>query len=129
MPHKKITVRLDAELYGQLQRWQVQQGCGSLSEAIRKILQQSLQPTEMACPTVLQRLSALEQQVAALERRLCPPQPTIETLTIAELERLTRPQLVALARDLGIYSYKLNNPALRQAIWAAKQAIYGQERQ
>ncbi|QEQ02264.1 hypothetical protein FFX45_04675 [Thermosynechococcus sp. CL-1] len=60
---------------------------------------------------------------------MCPPQPTIETLTIAELERLTRPQLVALARDLGIYSYKLNNPALRQAIWAAKQAIDGHKRQ
>ncbi|MFN4194799.1 MAG: hypothetical protein ACK4HM_03085 [Thermosynechococcus sp.] len=91
MPPKKITVRLDTELYGQLQRWQVQQGCGSLSEAIRKILQQSLQPREMVCPTVLQRLSALEQQVAALERQLCPAQPTIETLTIAELERLTHP--------------------------------------
>lgn len=129
MPPKKITVRLDPELYGQLQRWQVQQGCSSLSEAIRKILQQSLQPQEMVCPTVLQRLSALEQQVAALERQLCPPQPTIETLTIAELERLNRRQLVALARDLGIYSYKLNNPALRQAIWAVKQAIDGQERQ
>lgn len=129
MPPKKITVRLDTELYGQLQRWQVQQGCGSLSEAIRKILQQSLRPREMACPAVLQRLSALEQQVAALERQLCPPQPTIETLTIAELERLNRRQLVALARDLGIYSYKLNNSVLRQAIWAAKQAIDGQERQ
>lgn len=129
MPPKKITVRLDAELYGQLQRWQVQQGYSSLSEAIRKILQQSLQPTESACPTVLQRLSALERQVATLERQLCPPQPTIETLTMAELERLNRRQLVALARDLGIYSYKLNNPALRQAIWAAKQAIYGQEQQ
>ncbi|MFN4278703.1 hypothetical protein [Thermosynechococcus sp.] len=127
MSYKKITLRLDAELYNQLQRWQVQQGCSSLSEAIRKILQQSLQPVEIACPTVLQRLRALEQQVATLERRLCPPQLTIETLTIAELERLTRPQLVALARDLGIYSYKLNNPTLRQAIWAAKQAIYGQE--
>lgn len=129
MRHKKITLRLDAELYHQLQRWQVQQGCDSLSEAIRKILQQSLQPMEIACPTVLQRLRALEQQVAALERQLCPPQPTIETLTIAELERLTRPQLVALARHLGVYSYKLNNPALRQAIWATKQAISGQERQ
>lgn len=129
MRHKKITLRLDAELYGQLQRWQVQQGYGSLSEAIRKILQQSLQPMEIACPTVLQRLRALEEQVAALERQLCPPQPTIETLTIAELERLTRSQLVALARELGIYSYKLNNPALRQAIWAAKQAIDGQKQE
>ncbi|AHB88813.1 hypothetical protein NK55_07620 [Thermosynechococcus sp. NK55a] len=129
MRHKQITVRLDAKLYGQLQRWQVQQGCSSLSEAIRRLLQQSLQPTEMTCPTVLQRLSTLEQQVAALERQLRPPQPTLETLTIPELERLNRPQLVALARDLGIYSYKLNNPALRQAIWAAKQAIYGQGQQ
>ncbi|BAC09747.1 hypothetical protein [Thermosynechococcus vestitus] len=58
-----------------------------------------------------------------------PPQPTIETLTIAELERLNRPPLVALAQDLGIYSYKLNSPAWRQAIWAAKQAIYGQGQQ
>lgn len=129
MRHKKITLRLDAELYGQLQRWQVQQGYGSLSEAIRKILQQSLQPMEIACPTVLQRLRALEEQVAALERQLRPPQPTIETLTIAELERLTRSQLVALARELGIYSYKLNNPALRQAIWTAKQAINGQKQE
>lgn len=39
MPPKKITVRLDTELYGQLQRWQVQQGCRSLNEATRKISQ------------------------------------------------------------------------------------------
>ncbi|MFN3678774.1 hypothetical protein [Thermosynechococcus sp.] len=61
MPPKKTTVRLDTELYGQLQRWQVQQGCRSLNEATRKISQSSLQSVEIACPTVLRRLSALQQ--------------------------------------------------------------------
>ncbi|XFA72241.1 hypothetical protein RYO59_000465 [Thermosynechococcaceae cyanobacterium Okahandja] len=125
MPRKKVTLSLDPELYRTLQCWQVQQGYDSLSEAIRTILQQHFQPPALSCPTLLQRLTALEKQVTDLQAQLRPPQPALEELTLADLEVLNRAQLVAIARDLGVYSYKLNNPALRQAILAAKRQIYG----
>ncbi|WP_448534553.1 hypothetical protein [Parathermosynechococcus lividus] len=125
MSRKKVALSLDPELYAALQCWQAQQGYGSLSEAIRVILQQHFQPPQLTCPTILQRLTTLEKQVVALQAQLQPPQPEIACLTLADLEALNRSQLVAIARDLGVYSYKLSNPALRQAILAAKREIYG----
>ncbi len=125
MARKKVTLSLDLDLYRALQCWQAQQALDSLSEALRTILQQFFHPPQLSCPTVLQRLTALERQVADLQAQLRPLQPALADLPLADLEGLHRSQLVAIARDLGVYSYKLNNPALRQAILVAKREIYG----
>ncbi|MDS3861271.1 hypothetical protein RIF25_10680 [Thermosynechococcaceae cyanobacterium BACA0444] len=121
---QKVTVTLDPALYAQLQQWQRQHHLPSTAQALRQILQEYFQPTTPTCPTVLQRLNALETELndlkKELETALNPEVPLLGNLSWLELEGLERSQLIALAKQLGLYSYKLNNQGLRRAIFTAQ---------
>ncbi len=121
---QKVTLTLDATLYQQVQQWQTEQRIPSLTQALRQILQDYFSQPALACPTILQRLQNLEIELNALKTEfktaLNPEIPLHGSLTWLELEGLERPQLVALAKQLGLYSYKLNNQALRRAIFTAQ---------
>ncbi len=121
---QKVTVTLDPQLQAQLHQWQQQQGIPSTAQALRQILHDYFNPATPACPTVLHRLNALETELNALKTELKtalkPHLPPSGNLSWLDLEGLERPQLVALAKQLGLYSYKLNNQALRRAIFTAQ---------
>lgn len=123
---QKITVTLDPTLYAQLQQWQRQHHLPSTAQALRQVLQDYFNPTTPTCPTVLQRLNLLETELQALKTELKtalnPEVPPHGNLSWLELEDLERAQLVVLAKQLGLYSYKLNNQALRRAIFTAQHS-------
>lgn len=121
---QKVTVTLDPTLYAQLQQWQRQHHLPSTAQALRQILQDYFHPTTPTCPTVLERLTALEAELNDLKKdfntALNPEIPPLGHLSWLELEGLERSQLIALAKQLGLYSYKLNNQGLRRAIFTTQ---------
>lgn len=67
--------------------------------------------------TTSERLDQLEGRMAAVEETISKDSPiSLEGLSVQDVDNLNRDQLAGFAKQLGVYSYKLTNSGLKEAI-------------